>query len=46
MSLRILLLLVHHCVSVFSREQHSDDTRSVEHLSVKGYCTNMMVTSM
>ncbi len=30
MSLQILLLLVHPCVSVFSQEQHSDETRSVE----------------
>ncbi len=30
MSLRILLLLVHPCVSVFSQEQHSDEKRSVE----------------
>ncbi len=30
MPLQILLLVVHPCVSVFTQEQHSDETRSVE----------------
>ncbi len=30
MSLRILLLVVHPCVSVFTQEQQSDKTLSVE----------------
>ncbi len=30
MSLWVLLLVVHPCVSVFTQEQHSDEMRSVE----------------